>query len=139
MNEPVECKDGHINDPYPENGRCIVCGKWLPGNSSAYDAETAKTHAARKRNQKKMLDEQAKLLIKEAGFPVYKDAPMHLRMAAETATRTRNMKDLEFFTQQTKQLTAKPKGSEDIKTATIEVFVSDKLLESLRHLEDTRD
>ncbi len=139
VKEPIECKLGHINDPYPENGRCIVCGKFLPGNESGFDSETAKTHAARKRNQQKILDEQAKALIKEAGFDVYKEAPMHLRMAAETAVRTRNMKDLEFFTQQTKQLTAKPKGAEDIKTATIEVFVSDKLLESLRHLEDTRD
>ena len=140
MTEPVECSQGHLNDPYPENGRCIVCGHFLPKNPMALDSEKGRELQQRQMDQKLMLEERAHQLIKEAGFDVYEDAPMHLRMAAETAVRTRNMKDLEFFTQQTKQLTAKPKGAEDIKTATIEVFIEgDKLLESLRQLENTRD
>ena len=138
--DPVTCNQGHLNDPYPENGRCIVCGHFLKGNPAAIDSEKGRELQQRQMDQKLMLEERSHHLIKEAGFDVYDEAPMHLRMAAETAVRTRNMKDLEFFTQQTKQLKAKPKGAKDIKDAIIEVFIEgDNLLESLRHLEDTRD
>ncbi len=47
LNAPIECNKGHINDPYPENGKCVVCSTFLPGNPYKLDSEKAKAARAK--------------------------------------------------------------------------------------------
>jgi hypothetical protein len=133
--DPVECNQGHLNDPYPDNGLCVVCGKWMPGNKNRFDKQKAGELSAGHITKKKHLKQKAKDLLKDLDFK-WKDAPKHLQMIAETAAKTGNTKDMEFLLQQVGQLTAKPRPSEEVEDTVVEIHVSDKLLESLKSLDE---
>ena len=131
--DPVECTKGHWNDPYPENGLCVVCGSWLPGNKNRFDKAEAgnlKTAAAAR---KRGLKQKAKDLLEGMGIK-WNEAPKHLQMISETAAKTGNTKDMEFLLQQVGQLTAKPRPAEEVEDTVVEIHVSDALLESLEQL-----
>lgn len=131
--DPVECTKGHINDPYPESGLCVVCGAWLPGNTRGWKKGNKEGSSAAER--KKALKAKARELLKDLGFD-WKDAPSHLRMIAETATRSTNSKDMEFLLQQVGELKAKPKSAEDTVEAEIVVNVDMKAMgETLKVLD----
>ena len=125
--DPVECKNGHINDPYPEGGQCVVCRLWLPGNKNIWKEENTGEGNTSKADRKKALKAKARNLLKDLGFE-WGDAPSHLRMIAETATRTSNSKDMEFLLQQVGELKAKPKSAEDTVEAEIVVSVDMKAM-----------
>ena len=132
--DPVRCKDGHLNDPYPDNGLCIVCRKWLPGNKMGFggkvDAREAKGGAIEKR---KSLKKKTKELLESLGVSWAK-SPEYLKMMSETAARSGNTKDMEFLLQQVGELKAKPKSTEDVGEAEVVVYVTAKTAE---HLEET--
>ena len=130
---PVDCVNGHHNDPYPENGLCVVCGKWLPGNKNRFDSEKSGEMFTSKTAMQKNLRQKARDLIEGVELDP-DDVPKHIQMMAETAAKSKNMKDMEFFLQQVGQLTAKPKAAEEVEATVIEVVVSDALLESLEVL-----
>ena len=111
--EPVECNNGHVNDPYPENGKCVVCGNFLPGNPNRFDREKSGGMNTSKHAMARNLKQKARDLIEGVGLDPF-DVPKHITMMADTTAKTGNSKDMEFFLQQTGLLTAKPKAAEEV-------------------------
>ena len=133
--DPVECKNGHVNDPYPENGQCVVCSMWLPGNKNIFKKEHTGEASTSRAAHKRALLAKAKELLEDLKVE-WKEAPKHLRMIAETATRTSNSKDMEFLLQQVGELKAKPKSAEEFAEAEIVVNVDMKAMgETLKVLD----
>lgn len=127
---PAECARGHLNDPYPETGRCSVCNIFLPANPAAITSETA---AEFNRNRTLMgADRRKRLkkLIVEAGWTM-DTVPELLLMYAETAVKTGSTSDYDKFAQQSQQYKPAPRSGPEDRDPTLEVVI---LAESIDHI-----
>ncbi len=129
--DPVECKVcGTFNDPYPETGRCVGCSKWLKGNKSGFDSETAKQAQDARKSLTKSQKEIARKILKDEGVS-WKSATEGLRQLAKQFAKTGNIKTYELILQQLDKLKAKPKSSEDAPDAEIVVYLTSDTVENL--------
>ena len=104
-----------------------MCGAWLPGNKNRWSKENIGEANTSKSAHKKALKTKARDLLKGLNVE-WGEAPTHLRMIAETAARSTNIKDMEFLLQQVGELRAKPKSAEDVLEAEIVVNVDMKAM-----------
>ena len=136
---PVECKHGHINDPYPENGLCVECGIWLPGNKYRLHGEEAKNAPTRGKIRRRSQEQIAKNVLEDEGVP-WKEATEGLRQLALMFAKSKNVKTLELILQQIGVLKAKPKPGEEATELKYEVSLTSGSVEDLkRSLSDLDD
>ncbi len=133
--DPVTCAKGHLNDPYPESGRCVVCNNFLKGNRNIMTTEKAAELTERKKTGTKAHEETAQKIVEGEGFK-WKEVTETIRQLVLNYAKQGNLKDLELALQQMGKLRAKPKQAEEAEDIVIEVHVSDKLLESLEVLDE---
>ena len=112
--EPVECARGHMNDPYPEDGKCVECHIFLPGNPDAiYDAERARELNEHKTAHEQNREKRAKKYIEEAGGTWEKTDAIMQDLAIRYAT-TLNRHDGELLLKQLERLKAPPRLKEEL-------------------------
>ena len=107
----VECARGHWNDPYPNDGKCVECGLYLPANPTALKSEDMDAINKRKAAGGKSVDEIAHAVLEDEGVP-WKEATEGLRQLSLQFAKTRAVKTLELIYQQIGALKAKPKSAE---------------------------
>ena len=128
--DPVSCNQGHLNDPYPENGMCVVCGNFLKGNRHRMDSKKAAELDELKKTGTKAHSETARKIVEDEGFK-WEEVTQTIRLLVENYVKRGNLKEMELALQQMGKLKAKPKQAEDVDETIIEVHVSDAVLESL--------
>ena len=135
----VTCSRGHENTPYPENGRCVVCQTYLPGNPSALTSERAKEINERSKEGTRAQREIARRLIEDKGTK-WADAPEEVRQLALQYAKTGNNRTLELFLQQIGVLKAKPKPGEEQTELKYEVSLTADTIDSIKgSLSDLND
>ena len=139
LNAPVECSKGHINDPYPENGQCVVCSTFLPGNPYKLDSDTAKAARAKGVGGAQVIQDSAERILEDEGIP-WDEATEGMRLLAVQFAKNGNNKTLELILQQIGVLKAKPKPGEEQTELKYEVTLTAGSLESIkRSLSDLDD
>jgi len=133
--DPVECNNGHLNDPYPESGNCVVCGNFLPGNDKRFSKESRAAINPGITAKKRGLEKKSREVLESLGIK-WSEAPKYLQMMSETAAKSGNMKDMEFLLQQVGELKARPKSSEEVESTIVEVHISDAVIKSLETLDE---
>lgn len=131
LNAPVECKQGHINDPYPENGQCVVCSTFLPGNPYKLDSEKAKDARAKGVGGAKAIEESAHKILEDEGIP-WDEATEGMRLLAMQFAKNGHNKTLELILQQIGVLKAKPKPGEEATELKYEVSLTSSNVEDLK-------
>ena len=139
LNAPVECKQGHINDPYPENGQCVVCSTFLPGNPYKLDSEKAKAARAKGVGGEKAIEASAHMILEDEGIP-WDEATEGMRLLALQFAKNGHNKTLELILQQIGVLKAKPKPGEEATELKYEITLTGATVEDLtRSLSDLED
>ncbi len=136
---PVECSRGHPNDPYPENGKCVVCQVYLPDNKEGFKSEDMAEINRRKAEGDKSREQVAHDVLEDEGLP-WDDATEGLRQLAFMFAKSKNIKTYELILQQIGVLKAKPKPGEEATELKYEVSLTadsvDSLKRSLADLDD---
>ena len=136
---PVECKRGHLNDPYPENGQCTECNIFLPANPYALDSESGKEVRAMGVGGAKTREEIAHGVLEDEGVP-WDEATEGMRQLALLFAKSKNTKTYELILQQIGVLKAKPKPGEEQTELKYEVSLTAGSVESIkRSLSDLAD
>lgn len=134
----VECGRGHMNDPYPHNGKCVECGVYLPSNPTILTSEQVADANRRRASGGKSQDEIARGILEDEGIP-WDEATEGLRQLSLQFVKSKNYKTLELILQQIGVLKAKPKPGEETTELKYEVSLSatsvDDLTRSLSDLE----
>ena len=128
----VECSRGHWNDPYPDNGKCVECGVYLPANPAIFTAETAAEASALQDGGSKSREEIAHRVLEDEGVP-WDDATEGLRQLALQFAKSKNTKTLELILQQIGVLKAKPKPGEEKTELKYEVTLAASTVAELEH------
>ena len=136
--DPVTCGRGHLNDPYPESGRCVVCGNFLKGNRNIITTEKQKEYRERKKTGTKAHGETARQIVKDDGFEWDDIGEGNRTLVMNWVVRNDRASYVLYLEQMRKRLAA-PKASEEVEATVIEVHVSDALIESLEVLSVSRD
>ena len=131
INAPVECKRGHWNDPYPENGQCAVCSTFLPGNPYKLDSEKAKDTRAKGVGGKKAIEASARMILEDEGIP-WEKATEGLRLLAMQFAKNGHNKTLELIYQQIGVLKAKPRPGEEQTELKYEVSLTADTIDSIK-------
>ena len=108
---PTECSRGHLNDPYPDDGRCMTCNIFLPSTPGRLNSERAKELQARRRITTKAQDEIARDVLADEGVP-WDEATEGMRQLALLFAKSKNVKTYELILQQIGVLKARPKPGE---------------------------
>ena len=127
----VECSRGHLNDPYPDNGRCTVCGIYLAVNPDAYTSESAAESNRRKAGGEKSREEIAHGVLEDEGVP-WDEATEGMRQLALLFAKSKNTKTYELILQQIGVLKAKPKPGEEQTELKYEVSLTAGSVESIK-------
>ena len=136
---PVECSRGHWNDPYPNNGKCVECGVYLPSNPATFTTETATEATELRDGGKKSREEIAHGVLEDEGVP-WDDATEGMRQLALLFAKSKNTKTYELILQQIGVLKAKPKPGEEATELKYEVSLTGRSVEDLkRSLSDLND
>ena len=129
--EPAECSNGHMNSPYPGDGKCTECGLYLPGNPDVFTPDSAaegrKVRTAREEKNEKT----ARLILEDEGVR-WDDATEGLRQLALHYANKKNNKTLELILQQVGALKAKPKPGEEQTELKYEVSLTAGSVESIK-------
>ncbi|KKN11993.1 hypothetical protein LCGC14_1020860 [marine sediment metagenome] len=138
--DPVKCAKGHLNDPYPDTGRCVVsgCNLWLPGNKNIMTTEKQKETVERKKTGTKAHKETARQIVADDGFEWDDIGEGNRTLVMNWVVRNDRASYVLYLEQMRKRLAA-PKASEKVEDIVIEVHVSDELLRSLEVLNVSRD
>ncbi len=128
---PVECSRGHPNDPYPENGKCVVCQVYLPDNKEGFKSEDMAEINKRKAEGGKTREEIAHGVLEDEGVP-WDEATEGMRQLALLFAKSKNTKTYELILQQIGVLKAKPKPGEEQTELKYEVSLSAGNVEDLR-------
>lgn len=135
----VECSRGHLNDPYPYDGKCVECGLYLPSNPTRLKAEDMAEINKRKAEGGKTREEIAHAVLGDEGVE-WDDAPEGMRQLALMFAKSKNLKTYELILQQIGVLKAKPKPGEETTELKYEVTLTagnvDALKRSLSDLDD---
>lgn len=136
---PVECFRGHMNDPFPENGKCTVCHVYLPGNKEGFTSEDMDEINKRKAEGGKTREEIAHGVLEDEGVP-WDEATEGMRQLALLFAKSKNTKTYELILQQIGVLKAKPKPGEEQTELKYEVSLTagsvDDIKRSLADLND---
>ena len=136
---PVECFRGHMNDPFPENGKCTVCHVYLPGNKQGFKSEDMAEINRRKAEGDKSREQIAHDVLEDEGLP-WDEATEGLRQLAFMFAKSKNIKTYELILQQIGVLKAKPKPGEEATELKYEVSLTADSVDSLkRSLSDLDD
>ena len=108
----VECARGHWNDPYPNDGKCVDCGLYLPANPTVLTSEQVAEANRRRASGGKSMDEIAHRVLEDEGIP-WDKATEGLRQLALQFAKSKNTKTLELILQQIGVLKAKPKPGDE--------------------------
>ena len=111
MPAPAECSRGHVNDPYPDNGKCVVCQVYLPNNPYALTSERMPEINRRKAEGDKTREEIAHDVLEDEGIP-WDEATEGMRQLALLFAKSKNVKTYELILQQIGVLKARPKPGE---------------------------
>lgn len=130
-NAPVVCKRGHLNDPYPENGQCVVCSCFLPGNPYKLDSESGKDAKAKAHGGKKAIEESAQRILEDEGIP-WDEATEGMRLLAIQFAKNGNNKTLELILQQIGVLKSKPRPGESETVVEYQVSLTAPTVEGLK-------
>ena len=128
---PVECSRGHPNDPYPENGKCVVCQVYLPDNKEGFTSEDMAEINKRKAEGGKTQDEIARGVLEDEGVP-WDEATEGMRQLSLLFAKSKNTKTYELILQQIGVLKAKPKPGEEQTELKYEVSLSAGSVEDLK-------
>lgn len=135
----AECWRGHVNDPYPENGKCTECEAFLPGNPHVLKSEDMAEINKRKAGGGKTQAEIAHGVLEDEGVP-WDEATEGMRQLALLFAKSKNTKTYELILQQIGVLKAKPKPGEEQTELKYEVSLSAGNVEDLkRSLSDLED
>ena len=107
----VECSKGHVNDPYPDNGKCIVCQVYLPGNPYVLKSEDMAEINKRTAAGGKTREQIAHDVLEDEGI-AWDDATEGMRQLALLFAKSKNVKTYELILQQIGVLKARPKPGE---------------------------
>ena len=127
----VTCSRGHENTPYPENGRCVVCQTYLPGNPDALTSEKAKEINEKTKEGTRAQREVARRLLSDEGIE-WAAATEGLRQLAFRYAKDGNNRTLELLLQQVGALKAKPKPGEEQTELKYEVSLTAASVDSLQ-------
>lgn len=108
---PTECSRGHMNDPYPHNGRCVECGVYLPSNPTAFTPETGADAGSMRAGGDKSREEIAHAVLEDEGVE-WDDATEGMRQLALLFAKSKNVKTYELILQQIGVLKSKPRPGE---------------------------
>ncbi|KKN56372.1 hypothetical protein LCGC14_0572830 [marine sediment metagenome] len=133
--DPVSCKKGHLNDPYPESGRCGICNNYLPGNRDRFDSKRASASRNLQTTGEKANLETAMLIVEDDGFK-WDEIGEGNRTLVTRWVEAKDRPAYELYLEQMKRRQARPKATEETEDTVIEVHVSDALLESLEVLRE---
>ena len=135
----VECGRGHMNDPYPHNGKCVECGVYLPSNPTILTSEQVAEANRRRAAGGKSREEIAHGVLEDEGVP-WDDATEGMRQLALLFAKSKNTKTYELILQQIGVLKAKPKPGEEATELKYEVSLTGRSVEDLtRSLSDLED
>ena len=133
MQEPVKCSAGHVNDPYPSSGMCVVCNNYLPGNEAA--SSTRGKNLIFTKDQKDV----AKRLLEGEGIK-WPSAPETLRQLALGYAKTGQLRALEMMMGQIGTLRARPKPGEEVREEIYNIHLTSNTVENLhRSLHDLNE
>lgn len=133
--DPVNCNQGHLNDPYPDNGRCVVCGNFLKGNRNIMTTEKQKELTAFKKTGTKAHRETAHQIVSDDGFEWDDIGEGNRTLVMNWVTRN-DRASYVLYLEQMRKRQAAPKATEEVEATVVEIHVSDALLESLEQLRE---
>lgn len=133
--DPVSCKNGHLNDPYPESGRCVVCNNYLPGNRDRYDSKKGSAARMSQVTKEKTHLETARRIVADDGFE-WDDIGEGNRTLVMRWVTVNDFSAYKLYLDQVKKRMAPPKATEETEDTVIEVHVSEAVLESLEVLSE---
>ena len=108
----AECARGHWNEPYPDNGKCTVCGLYLAANPDVLTSESAAEYRGLQAGGARSREEIARAILEDEGIP-WEKATEGLRQLSLQFAKSKNTKTLELILQQIGVLKAKPKPGEE--------------------------
>ena len=134
----VECWRGHVNDPYPDNGMCVVCSAYLPGNTEGFKSEDMLEINRRKAEGAKTREQIAHDVLEDEGIS-WEDATEGMRQLALLFAKSKNVKTYELILQQIGQLKARPKPGEADVEVKHELSLTARTVDSLsKSLDDLK-
>lgn len=133
--DPVECKKGHLNDPYPESGRCVVCNNYLEGNRDRFDSEKGAGARQIQVTKEKANLETAKRIVADDGFEWDEIGEGNRTLVMNWVEKSDRPSYVLYLEQMEKRMAA-PRPVEKAEDTVIEVHVSDNLLKSLESLQN---
>ena len=124
-NEPVKCNScGTVNDPYPDNGLCVKCNHFLPGNR--FRLPPGKNLQDRKKRIKK----RARQYVEDQGLKWGEIDAITQDLALRAAT-TKNRHDSSLLLEQLGKRKAKPKADDPNAEAEIVIVMTGETVEML--------
>ena len=133
---PVECKNcGHFNDPYPENGLCVECSKFLKGNPHALQSSDMPDVHNRQNTRRRAIKNRAKQYVEEAGLKWSTVGALTQDLAVRAAT-THDRHDSTLLAEQLEIRKPRPQSGEAPDITNIDIHISDELADSLRDLKE---
>lgn len=137
--DPVHCAKGHLNDPYPEDGRCVQCKIWLPGNpfktEPGYGAEISEKRDLRR----EQILKRAKQYVEEAGREWDNDIDAILQDLAIRAVTTKDRHDMSLLLVELGKKHATPKSSEEVVAAEFSVVITGETVATIQESIDELD
>lgn len=131
--KPVECNNGHLNDPYPDTGRCVVCNDWMPGNRHRFDSKKGAASRQRQVTGEKANLETAKRIVADDGFEWGEIGEGNRTLVMNWVANNDRPSYVLYLEQMEKRMAA-PRPIEKAEDTVNEVHVSDELLKSLEQL-----
>lgn len=129
--EPVKCSKGHLNTPYPGDGRCVECGIYLDNNPDVFTPDSAAEGRKVRSTLEGAREKTARRLLEDEGIP-WDNATEGLRQLAMRYIKDGNNKTLELLLQQVGALKAKPKPGEEATELKYEVSLTAGSVEDLK-------
>ena len=133
--DPVECANGHLNDPYPESGRCVICNNFLKGNRHRLDSKKASAYRKLQVTGEVANLETAMLIVEDDGFE-WDEIGEGNRTLVMRWVEAKDRPAYELYLEQMKRRQARPKATEETEDTVIEVHVPEAVLKSLEDLSE---